>query len=260
MRALPSFFATVGFFASLFFADAAAGEHAVTYPASGGAELFVLERNGDLDFVAPGGVRLLHHFAAPRALASWAGGHAAVLADGKIQILDGKSWRALPGRFDDAFELAACGKFLFVATNEELVTVDRDSGARREHRPHGQKTAPKIFCGGETLFVERAGVVEPQPSGAAWTIPGRRPRALAADGPTLYAATRDGPLWQFTDGHARDLGMGGWWGTLALAAADGKLYAVTQAGKLWLLDPATSTKTILSMDGWEAALALAVSR
>src|SRR5258706_7225067 len=51
-------------------------------------------------------------------------------------------------------------------------------------------------------------------------------RAFAVDGAKLYAATREGPLWELdlVTKKTRDLGMGGWWGTLALAAAGGKLY------------------------------------
>ncbi len=97
---------------------------------------------------------------------------------------------------------------------------------------------------------------------SGWAVPGRHVRALAADGAIVYAATREGPLWRFDfeRGVERDLGMGGWWGTLALAVDGSGLYAVTQAGKLWHLDPEKSVKTIIAMSGWEAALALAVSR
>jgi hypothetical protein len=94
-------------------------------------------------------------------------------------------------------------------------------------------------------------------------VPGTiRAFAVTADGDTLYAATREGPLWEvkLATGARRDLGLGGWWGTLALAAAPGKLYAVTQAGKLWEIDPTAGTKQIVQMSGWEGALALAAAR
>jgi len=120
-----------------------------------------------------------------------------------------------------------------------------------------------LLCGGEQLYAIHDGVLQPLTGTAApWTVPQRHPRALAADGTIVYAATREGPLWSydFASGQQRDLGMGGWWGTLALAADGGNLFAVTQAGKLWHIDAARSVKTIIAMSGWEAALALAVSR
>ena len=87
-------------------------------------------------------------------------------------------------------------------------------------------------------------------------------RAFAVDGAKLYAATREGPLWELdlVTKKTRDLGLGGWWSTLALAAAGGKLYAATQAGKLWEIDPAAGTKKIVQMSGWEGALSLAIAR
>ena len=56
------------------------------------------------------------------------------------------------------------------------------------------------------------------------------------------------------------LGMGDWWGTLALAFDDEKLYAVTVAGKLWQIDPQRRDKTIVAMDGLQGAIDLSVLR
>jgi len=75
-------------------------------------------------------------------------------------------------------------------------------------------------------------------------------------------ATKAGPLLELdrASGAVRDLGLGDWWGTVALAWSDGALYAVTVAGKLWRIDPARNEKTIVAMDGWQGAIDLAVLR
>jgi len=79
-------------------------------------------------------------------------------------------------------------------------------------------------------------------------------------------ATKAGPLLELDrkSGATRDLGLGDWWGTVALAWSDGALYAVTVAGKLWRIDPArpdgTAAKTIVAMDGFQGAIDLAVVR
>ena len=54
--------------------------------------------------------------------------------------------------------------------------------------------------------------------------------------------------------------LGDWWGTIALAYGEHALFAVTVAGKLWRIDPATRTKTIVAMDGWQGAVDLSVLR
>ena len=78
----------------------------------------------------------------------------------------------------------------------------------------------------------------------------------------LWIATKDGPLLEIDRATSaqRDLGLGNWFGTLGLAYAEGALFAVTVAGKLWRIDPQRREKTIVSMDGWQGAIDLAVLR
>jgi hypothetical protein len=230
---------------------------------AGRIDLVVLSRDGAVQRVGAGGeARPLGRFAQPRALAALPGGRVAVLAGGKLELFDGKDWRAAPGDYADALELAACGERVYLAAPARVDELELRTGKRRLVRDGARF---HLLCGGEQLLLERGGEIEPASGGAhgrAWRVPGRHPRALAAHGDKIYAATREGPLWELAPLGAapRDLGMGGWWGTLALAADGSGLYAVTQAGKLWHIDPEHSVKTIIAMSGWEAALALAVSR
>jgi hypothetical protein len=119
----------------------------------------------------------------------------------------------------------------------------------------------RIAAEGAALFAEADGVVVEVGTDRKWKIAGR-PIALAAGDGKLYAATKEGPLWEIdrASGKQRTLPLGDWWGTLALAYGDHALYAVTVAGKLWRIDPARDGKTIVSMDGWQGAVDLAVLR
>jgi hypothetical protein len=141
-----------------------------------------------------------------------------------------------------------------------LVEIDRRSGRRRVLAP-AVPHARLLAADGAAIFIEREGAIEEATTPRRWKVTGRAIALTAADG-KLYVATKEGPLWEIdrASGAARDLGLGGWWGTIALAAGGGKLYAVTQAGKLWEVDPAAHTKTILTMSGWESALSLALVR
>lgn len=197
--------------------------------------------------------------AAPRgeAVAVIGGTRVAVLGGGRITI-DG---RRLPGRFADVVGLAGADG-LWGRTADRVVSIDAKTGRRATAcaLPH----LHRIAADGASVFAEADGVVvacQADGKGRRWSVPGR-PIALAAGDGKLWAATQAGPLYEVdrTTGAVRDLGLGGWWGTLALARADGALYAVTVAGKLWRIDPAERRKTIVAMDGWQGALDLAVLR
>lgn len=194
--------------------------------------------------------------AAPHAsaIAVVAGTRVAVLAGGRVTV-DGK---ALSGRFDDVTALAG-GELLWGRTDTGVVQIDVRSGKRavvvalaRVHR---------LAADGAALFAEADGVVVEAGSDRRWKLTGR-PIALAAGDGKLWAATKEGALWEIdrTSGAQRDLALGDWWGTLALAYADHALYAVTVAGKLWKIDPQRREKTIVSMDGWQGAIDLSVLR
>jgi hypothetical protein len=135
-----------------------------------------------------------------------------------------------------------------------LLTPARRTLATRAH-------VGLIACDGEAVFLQHDDAIEQVAPAAEWKVSGH-PIALAATGGHLFVATREGPLWQIDrdTGRRRDLGLGGWWGTLALAAEGGTLYAVTQAGKIWAIDYAAVTKSIVAMAGWESALSLAIAR
>jgi hypothetical protein len=153
------------------------------------------------------------------------------------------------------------GAQLYAVTDgDDVVELDDRRGRRRvlAHEPN----VWSLFSDGAALFVARKDeVVQLLPTRRRYPLAGR-PAAAAATAHKLYVATREGPLWEIDrqSAAARDLGLGGWWGTLALAATAGRLYAVTQSGKLWEIDPGARTKTVWQMSGWEGALALAVRR
>ena len=139
----------------------------------------------------------------------------------------------------------ACGENLFAATANEvkqLSPVKRSLGKL--------PAVGRLACDGATAIVEHHDLVVELPSKREHKVPGH-PVALAAGDGKIYVATREGALYEISreTGARRDLGLGGWWGTLALAFAHGKLYAVTQAGKIWEIDPRTPAKTIVSMGG-----------
>jgi hypothetical protein len=188
------------------------------------------------------------------AVAVVGGKRVAVLAGGRISV-DGK---ALPGRFDDVTALTG-GELLWGRTDKGVVQIDAATGKRaavvelpRVHR---------LAADGSALFAEADGVVVEVGTDRRWKLAGR-PIALAAGDGKLWAATKEGPLWEVdrTAGTQRDLALGDWWGTLALAYTDHALYAVTVAGKLWKIDPQRREKTIVSMDGWQGAIDLSVLR
>jgi len=232
-------------------------------------DLVVLSRDGTVQRVvgAAGEARVLGKFPGARAMATLSGGRVAVLTGAKLQILDEqideRAWRAVPGDYADVKELAGCNARLYLATADRADQLDLRTGKRENLMKRADGV--HLLCGGDQLYYVHEGIIQSLagPGGwPGWVVPGRHVRALAANGAQVFVATREGPLWSFdfTRGEQRDLGMGGWWGTLALAADGSGLYAVTQAGKLWHIDPAKSVKTIIAMSGWEGALALAVSR
>jgi hypothetical protein len=114
---------------------------------------------------------------------------------------------------------------------------------------------------GDVLVGVHDGKIEQVNGSGSWKLTGQ-PVAAAACGGKVFVATKEGPLWQLdrATGRQRDLGLGAWWTTLALACQGTHLYAATQSGKLWDIDYAAQTKTALAMDGWQNTAALAVTR
>jgi hypothetical protein len=181
-----------------------------------------------------------------------------VLADkGKLLVIDGK--KRVRVDLADVLGLAGGDTALWGRTATSVVQINLATGKRttvlelpRLHR---------IAAEGASLFAEADGVVVEAGTDHEWKIAGH-PIALAAGDGKLYAATREGPLWEVDRATAtqRKLPLGDWWGTIALAFCDHALYAVTVAGKLWRIDPRKDEKTIVAMDGWQGAIDLSVLR
>ncbi|MGZ3408412.1 MAG: hypothetical protein ACXVAN_18305, partial [Polyangia bacterium] len=154
----------------------------------------------------------------------------------------------------------AGGAGLWGLTAAGVVRIDLVSGAQvlALVAPH----AHLVAADGPEVFAEVDGHVGKVGTELRCPVAGR-PIALAAGDGTLFVATKEGPLWAIDRAscRARDLGLGDWWGTLALAWGDDHaLYAVTVSGKLWRIDPARRQKTIVAMDGWQGAIDLSVLR
>ncbi|MGZ3407915.1 MAG: hypothetical protein ACXVAN_15800 [Polyangia bacterium] len=186
----------------------------------------------------------------------------AVLDDQRVAVLAGDrltlDGRALPGRFGAVRALAG-GASLWALSAAGVSRIDLKSGALTLAlvEPH----AHLVAAAGDAAFAEHDGAIVEIGSARTWKLPGR-PIALAAGDGKLWAATKEGPLYELdrASGARRELGLGDWWGTVALAYADHALYAVTVAGKLWRIDPARRQKTIVAMDGWQGAIDLSVLR
>jgi hypothetical protein len=187
----------------------------------------------------------------------------AVIA-GKLALLAGKQLtvdgKIVPGDFSDVRALAAGSHQLWAINRAGVVRID----ARRGQPivalvdPHVHRLAVDQ----EDAFAETDGVIVQVGTAQRWKVPGR-PIALAAGNGKLWAATREGPLYEIdrASGAVRKLeGIGDWWTTLALAFSDGQLYAVTLSGKVWRIDPLKPEKTIVAMDGWQRTIDLAVLR
>ncbi|MCU1280271.1 MAG: hypothetical protein JWM53_3817, partial [bacterium] len=138
----------------------------------------------------------------------------ALLAGDKLTV-DG---RALPGRFDQVRALAG-GASLWALTVAGVSRVDLKSGALTLAlvEPH----AHLVAADGVDAFAEHDGAIVQIGRARSWKVPGR-PIALAAGDGKLWVATREGPLYEVdrASGARRDLGLGDWWGTVALAYAD----------------------------------------
>jgi hypothetical protein len=229
-----------------------------------GAELVVLTRDGLVRRVTDGPPEPPRApvAAQPRALTALpTGRYAAVIGDG-LFVIDGAKRKQIPGKFGDLRSLAAPGTRLCGASDGgEVVQIDVATGKRLTlaHWPR----LGRVAADGEALLAEHDGLIEEVGVTPVrnWKFVGHVLAMAAVDG-HVFAATREGPLWQLdrATGRVRDLGFGSWFGTLALAAEGTRLYVVTQSGKLWQLDFAKGEKTALAMGGWEAAVGLAVSR
>jgi hypothetical protein len=164
----------------------------------------------------------------------------------------------VPGN-DDLVQLAAAGGKLYGLTRKnEVMEIDDASGKRTAR---GTWAHAGLLAGDTMPLGIHDGVVEV--IGAPdkkWPITGH-PIAAAATGERLFVATREGPLWQIdlATGRQRDLGLGGWWGTLAMAAQATHLYVATSSGKVWDIDYAAGTKTALAMDGWQGTVGIAMA-
>lgn len=237
---------------------------ALSAPARG-AELVVLTREGAVRRVADGPPAAASPAVAKKARALAAlpkGRFAAVIGDGLFVLDNSAARKQIPGRFADLRSLAVPGTRLCGATDTgDVVQIDLATG-KRTTLAHWPRLG-RIAADGEALLAEHDGVIEEvgvRPI-RNWKLTGHVLAMTAVDD-HVFAATREGPLWQLdrTSGRTRELGFGSWFGTLALAADGTRLYVVTQSGKLWQLDFAKHEKSALAMGGWEAAVGLAVSR
>jgi hypothetical protein len=175
-------------------------------------------------------------------------------------VADGGKLTGVPGKFPDVIALAG-GKRLVAASEHEVFEVDIKTGARKPLAHHSGRVFA-IAADGEAVYalVVDGTTMSVAPAGGTPTVLPGRPLAIAAAAGHVFVATREGPLWQLdvATSRRRDLGLGGWWGTLALAADATHVYAVTVSGKIWSIDIVSLTKTAVSMGGWESAAALSV--
>ena len=155
----------------------------------------------------------------------------------------------------EAVSLAACGAREYGISGDSVWSLTAGRRVELAKIRH----AWFVVCDGDAVLVLHDRVVEQVGAGRSWSFVGR-PLALAASAGQLFVATTEGPLWQIDrqSGRRRDLGLGGWWGTLALAAEGTHLYAATQSGKIWSIDFAAVQKEALQMGGWEATLAMTI--
>ncbi|HWE26998.1 MAG TPA: hypothetical protein VHB97_03305 [Polyangia bacterium] len=224
--------------------------------------LLLLTRDGVIHWVHQDG-REQSTQAAPHAsaVAGLADSRVAVLAGDRLAIVSHGRNRTIPGHFADVKALAggADANALYALVADGAVRIDVVSGQRR--RVVTLPRAHRLATDGDALFVEADGVIVEAGTAHAWRVTGH-PIALAAGSGDLWIATKEGPLIEIDRATSvqRELGLGNWFGTLGLAYADGGLFAVTVAGKLWRIDPQRREKTIVTMDGWQGAIDLAVLR
>jgi hypothetical protein len=224
------------------------------------AELLILTRDGVLHH-GPDGPAAPLGVDKPRAMAVLTQEPLALAvahARGLLEVA-GKT-RAVPGQKDDLVQVAACdGAPCGLTGGAEVVRIEASSGRRT---PVAKWPHPGLLLsdGNVLLGVHDGAVEEVGASSRSWKLDGHAIAGAACDG-RVFVATHEGPLWQLdrASGRKRDLGLGGWWGTLALACRGTHLYAATQSGKLWDIDFAAGTKRALAMDGWQSTVALAVT-
>jgi hypothetical protein len=225
--------------------------------------LLLLTRDGVLHTLADGpdkGTNL--HLEKPTAMARLGDGKLVVLHAKGLTVVDGPKQHAVPGKNDDLKELIAVGARLCATDGaDEVVDIDLKTGKRKLLAKFSKLGF--LAADGDTLYashdksIDQVGADPP----VSWTLPAH-PIVLAAAAGNVFAATHEGPLYliERATGRQRDLGMGGWFNTLALAADAAHLYAVTTSGKVWEIDFAQSKKNALAIDGWQMAIALVISR
>jgi hypothetical protein len=165
----------------------------------------------------------------------------------------------VPGKQSDLVQLASAdGKLYGLTAEHALVEIDPMSGARKELEKweHGGFL---VSDGTQAVGIHDNGVT---PVGKRPIPLAGRPVAAGGGEGRVFVATKEGPLWQFdvATQRSRKLGLGDWWGALAIAVEGHKLYVATQSGKLWEIDYGALTKNALAMDGWQGAVALSVSK
>jgi len=223
------------------------------------AELLVLTRDGALHRGAEFKDAPKLPVEKPRAMAVLDAMRIAIAHEKGVWIVAGKA-RAVPGKQADLVQLAAAGGKLWGLTAEHaLVEIDPSSGERKELEkwPHGGLL---VSDGTQAVGIHDGNVTAL--GGKPIALPGRPVAAGGGEG-HVFVATKEGPLWQFdlASGRSRKLpGLGDWWGALAIAVDGQKLYVPTQSGKLWEIDYGKVEKTALAMDGWQGAVAAAVSK
>lgn len=220
--------------------------------------LLVLTRDGVVHRLQDGREQSTQAAPHASAVATLADGRVALLAGDRLTVVTSGRGRAIAGHFGNLRALAG-GAELWGLVADGAVRIELPSG--KQTRVATLARAHRLAADGSALFVEADGVIVEAGAARSWKVPGR-PIALAAAAGKLWAATKEGPLWEVdrATGRQRELGLGDWWGTLGLVAADGQLWAVTVAGKLWRIDPERHEKTIVAMDGWQGAVDLAVLR
>jgi hypothetical protein len=222
------------------------------------AELLVLTRDGALHRGAEFKDAPKLPVEKPRAIAPIDALQIAIAHEKGLTILAGKN-HTVPGKQADLVQLASAGGKLFGLTDaHSLVEINPTSGERRELEKweHGGLL---VSDGVQPVGIHDGNVT--LPGGKRMPLTGR-PVAAGGGGGHVFVATKEGPLWQFdtASGRSRKLGLGDWWGALAIAVDGQKLFVATQSGKLWEIDYGKLEKNALAMDGWQAAIGMAVSK
>ncbi len=224
--------------------------------------LRLLTRDGKLHALADGSERGEQlPVEKPTALVQLADGRLVVLDARGLLVVDGKKRARIPGANQEPRDIAPLGaRVAAVTDDDDVIAIDPASG-KREPLGHVAQAGPLATDGNVVLIGHGREVT--QLGGPSWKL-GGRPIALAASDGRVFAATKEGPLYQLdrATGRTRDLGGGAWFNVLAMQATATRLYVLTTSGKVWAIDftEEPPRKQALAFDGWQMAIGLVVSR